>query len=1631
MTFPMRVKSLRRPTGSRPSLRRSSRYLMSVEALEHRRLLAAAVSEFPLRSVGGASEYVTLGSNGNIWFSESSDNIGQVNSSGKVLGQYPIPTLNAGPGPIISGPDKNLWFIEDNSNQFGVVNPSTGVVTEVPILRDGASQVQDLTSGGPDGNIWFTEYKTNKIGEINPATHTVEEFAIPTANSEPYDITYDSADGDYWFAESGANQIGMINPTTRLITDYLVRASSSLTIEGIAADSQGNLWFTEAKANAIGMLSLGNPTSINTYSAGLSANAGLSEITKGPDNNLWFTESGTNKVGMINSSGGAIKEFASYGSRPLGIASGPNGALYAGIQGGAYVDSITTAGVATGIPLPTTSTGTPTGIVADSSGHLWFGGLGGEVGYMDPVTHDSTEIADPNGATPRSLTLDTIDQSIWYTASNNSLDRIDPTTHAITTYTLESYADPEGIVYDPADGFIWFTEDNGNRVGYINPATKAIPDTFITLSANTDPLGITVDGSGNVWWAESGKGKVGEYNITTQSYLDYPTARGNPQYIAPGSDGNLWYTAGNGVNIVETISEKTDVSTYYAVPGHNYDGVISGTNQITGGPDGELWMTTTGEFGNLNFIEAINPMTHAVTEYTAQRGATGITSGKDGNVWFTAGNPGEVGAIDLSPSATASQLAMTTQPSAATVGKGFGLVVSVVDAAGGVDTFYNGPVTIALGANPGGSTTVLGGSTTATAVAGVANFPGLTLNNPGSGYTITATGPNSTTATTAPFNVTLAATQLAVTQEPPMSFAAGTPFSLTVAAVDPSGNIDTSYDGTASIAVGMSQDGQSSTLGGTTLVGLNNGVATFTGLTMSNFGLGYVITATDPTSQLKSATTAPFTVTPFPATHLVFTTQPPSNEVAGGSFKLVVSAENNLGQVDTGYNGPISLSLLSTDNAMLSGMTSIDFTSGVATFSGLSIDLAGSNYRIEADSGSLTPAVSGSINVTPAATAGFLLTPSGGDETSGIAFPLTVVAVDGFKNVITNYSGTVHFSSTDSKATLPADYTFTATDQGSHLFQLTLVTIGDQTLTVADKANPMLAANDSIQVNAPSADLGVAIAGPPPTTTTGKLAFTVTVTNHGPNTAAASTLTDTFTLPAGASITTATPSQGTVSISGDVITATLGSIASQASATLSVVVTTTSNGTFIDTAGISSSTADPVSSNNSASLTATVQGVASLSIAPSTTSAVPNQPVTITATVATPAGFVKPSGMVTFYYGATVLGTVKVNAAGQAALNVSTLPLGTNVIAATYGSDPSYPPITTLAFTSVYVGDLIKDDFDGDGKADLAIYGLIPGTNLYGFQIKTSSSNFTKTVIWDNQNIGFGNASSIPIIGDYFGDGRDAYAIFTPDGHGYMLFQAISSINPAEALSIDFGFTTDVPVVADVDGDGKDDFGVYGPDANLGYRYDFLLSSKNFSTAQPLIFNNYGYGYGAAGATPVVADFDGSGHAGFGVYIPGKIGGTFTYTNVNIPKGTTGPIVNPPASYTFARNYGFATDIPIAVDYDGDGKADLAFYGIDPRTGRYRYDILTSSTDFNTSKHVYFDNAGLGYGYSASIPVMADYEGDGHADFAVYQPDGNGGGEYVFQDVGIGQGVVYDFATELELPVDAPTYVLTKKVRGS
>jgi hypothetical protein len=112
-------------------------------------------------------------------------------------------------------------------------------------------------------------------------------------------------------------------------------------------------------------------------------------------------------------------------------------------------------------------------------------------------------------------------------------------------------------------------------------------------------------------------------------------------------------------------------------------------------------------------------------------------------------------------------------------------------------------------------------------------------------------------------------------------------------------------------------------------------------------------------------------------------------------------------------------------------------------------------------------AATSSLNVIPGAASQLLLA-APGSVAANQAFSISVTLKDQFGNIATGYTGTIHFSTSDALVALlggmPADYTFTAADAGTHSFSATLRTAGTQSITAADTSNGGLSGSAQIAV---------------------------------------------------------------------------------------------------------------------------------------------------------------------------------------------------------------------------------------------------------------------------------------------------------------------------------------------------------------------------------------------------------------------------------------------------------------------------------------------------------------------------------------------------------------------------------------
>ena len=184
----------------------------------------------------------------------------------------------------------------------------------------------------------------------------------------------------------------------------------------------------------------------------------------------------------------------------------------------------------------------------------------------------------------------------------------------------------------------------------------------------------------------------------------------------------------------------------------------------------------------------------------------------------------------------------------------------------------------------------------------------------------------------------------------------------------------------------------------------------------------------------------------------------PATAVAGQPFPVTVTALDANGNVATNFLGTVGFSNpLNPATATSYTFTAAD--AGVHTVANGGVLLTAGLQTLTATS-PLLPNATTTVTVTPAPAAKFALSgPAAVDPTTATA--ITVTALDAFGNLAPSAFNTVHFTSTDAQAGLPADYTFTAADAGVHTFTVTLRTAGTQTVTATDTVNANATGNTS------------------------------------------------------------------------------------------------------------------------------------------------------------------------------------------------------------------------------------------------------------------------------------------------------------------------------------------------------------------------------------------------------------------------------------------------------------------------------------------------------------------------------------------------------------------------------------------
>lgn len=272
-----------------------------------------------------------------------------------------------------------------------------------------------------------------------------------------------------------------------------------------------------------------------------------------------------------------------------------------------------------------------------------------------PATVAATDFYIPAGQDPWGTTFDS-QGNVWVavpgcdptpTCSNTTppgkIEEFNPSTSSwIATYQLPAkFAQPLFLSFD-AKGRLWFPMPMDNALGMYNPANHSFRK-WTVPTANAGPWGVVVDHKGKVWFTEHYTNKIGRFDPGTHTFKEFttPSANSQPYGITVDAKNNIWFTENNSA--VARIGEFTTggVLKEYTIESSPPVGLTP--HLITVDPNGNIWWSEgfVGRIGELVVSEAKAGTNDGVTEYTypvtcstCSEHTSGISVDKNGLVWF-------------------------------------------------------------------------------------------------------------------------------------------------------------------------------------------------------------------------------------------------------------------------------------------------------------------------------------------------------------------------------------------------------------------------------------------------------------------------------------------------------------------------------------------------------------------------------------------------------------------------------------------------------------------------------------------------------------------------------------------------------------------------------------------------------------------------------------------------------------------------------------------------------------------------------------------------------------------------------------------------------------------------------------
>jgi RHS repeat-associated protein len=525
---------------------------------------------------------------GNVFVADSENNrIEKFNSKGEYVSQFGTKGSGNGqlsiPRDIAIDAEGNFWVTDSANWRIEKFNSKGEYLTQFGTFGGGNGQFKNPSgiAVAPNGHLWITDQQLSRISEYTATGELVRNVG------------------------SGGSGNGQFN-----------------TPEGIVVDAEGNVWVADRVNNRVQKFS-STGTYLSQFGTGGKENGkfeGPTVLDLLPSGDLLVTDRWSGRVQEFNPKGEYQIQIESPGlTEPEGMGVGSDGSIYVANSWGNSVKKwyqpqspMATTGSATEVAATKAKLNATVNPRGAATTYQFEFGLTETYGSKVPITPGSAGSGSSEVA---------VNQAIeGLTAAKTYHFRIVATNSLGTTYgkdaTFTTSANPL-----PAFQFSFGTKGSGN--GQLNR-----------------PLGMAVDGEGNVWVADMENNRIEKFNSKGEYVSQFGTkGSGNgqlikPQDVALDNAGNLWVTDG-GNSRVEKFNSKGEYLSQFGSYGSENDQFheLSG---IAVAPNGHIWVTDF-QLGRLSEFTATGELVRNVGSGGSGNGQfyfpEGIVVDAEGNVW--------------------------------------------------------------------------------------------------------------------------------------------------------------------------------------------------------------------------------------------------------------------------------------------------------------------------------------------------------------------------------------------------------------------------------------------------------------------------------------------------------------------------------------------------------------------------------------------------------------------------------------------------------------------------------------------------------------------------------------------------------------------------------------------------------------------------------------------------------------------------------------------------------------------------------------------------------------------------------------------------------------------------------------